>query len=212
MKLLVFVMCAAAYAAQDRRALVPVDEAVSRPDFFTFRARLATAVAERSPAAILDAVHPQIKNSFGGDGGIEEFKQMWRLEQPDSTFWKEFGTVLALGGSFDGAGAFTAPYTFSRWPDDIDAFDYVAVVGSDVRIRTLPRADAPVLRQVSHFILQLDNEPSSQSGPGEDWTAVKIDGKKGYVATRFVRSPTDYRATFRYTDGRWWLVFFVAGD
>jgi hypothetical protein len=200
------------YHAQERRVLLPVDEAVSRPDFFTFRARLAAAVAQRDVAAILDAVHPDIKSSFGGDDGIEDFKRMWRLDESDSMFWKEFGTVLALGGSFDDTDAFTAPYTFSRWPNDVDAFDYVAVVGSQVRIRSLPRADASVISQASYRILQLDREATSKDWTSEEFTAIKIDGRKGYIATRFIRSSVDYRAQFRNIGGRWWLSFFVAGD
>jgi hypothetical protein len=31
----------------------------------------------------------------------------------------------------------------------------------------------------------------------EEWTAIKIDGQKGYVATSFIRTPID---------------FFLAGD
>lgn len=157
-------------------------------------------------------MHPDIKNSFGGNDGLEQFKTIWRIDQPDSTFWKEFGAVLSLGGSFDNAGDFTAPYTFSRWPDDIDAFDNVAVIGANVRIRTLPRTDGQIVRHVSHVILRLATEPPSQTGTGDEWTAVRIDGKKGYIATRFVRSPIDYRAKFHYVDSRWWLVFFLAGD
>jgi hypothetical protein len=113
LRIALFSAAVAAYAAQAPRTLLPVDEAVSRPDFFTFRARLAAAVAQRDTAAILEVIHPDIKSSFGGDDGIEDFN--------------------------------------------------------------------------------------------------RIDGRKAYIATRFIRSPIDYRAEFRYTNGRWWLVFFVAG-
>jgi hypothetical protein len=202
----------AGQAAQQSRVLLPVDEGASQPDFFTFRARLMVAIAERDTAAILDVLHPDIKLGFGGDHGIDDFKQMWQIKEADSKLWKEFGTVLALGGSFDGPDMFTAPYTFSRWPRDVDGFDYVAVVGSEVRIRTLPRADAPVVTQVSYEVLQLDAEASSKDWMTEDWTAVRIDGKKAYIATRFIRSPIDYRARFEKVDGRWRLVFFLAGD
>jgi len=46
----------------------------------------------------------------------------------------------------------------------------------------------------------------------EEWAAIRMNGQKAYIATRFIRSPIDYRARFRYADGRWRLVFFVAGD
>ena len=47
----------------------------------------------------------------------------------------------------------------------------------------------------------------------EDWTAVALrDGRRGYVHSRYVRSPIDYRAYFRKKDGRWWMVMLLAGD
>ena len=208
----VLLVCLAGQAAEAQRSLLPVDESASRPDFAAFRTRLMDAVARRDAAAILDIVHPDIKNGFGGNEGIEEFKEMWRLDQPDSEFWKEFGKVMTLGGVFEGAEYFTAPYTFSRWPYGVDSFDFVAVIGSNVRIRTMPMPDAPVLAQVSHLILELDPESLSKDWMTEEWTAVRVDGQKGYIATRFIRSPVDYRARFQFIDGRWRLIFFLAGD
>ena len=209
--LALFVALSDGFAVQRRQVLRPVDEAVSRPDFLAFRTQLIAAVARRDASAILNIVDPSIKNSFGGDDGIDEFKRMWRLEE-SNRFWNEFGNVLRLGGSFDNANEFTAPYTFSRWPNNIDSFDYVAVVGTRVRMRTLPRLNAPVGGQVSHEILRLDMEAFSKDWRTEEWTAVRINGRKMYIATRFIRSPIDYRAHFQYIDGRWWLNFFLAGD
>jgi hypothetical protein len=77
-------------------------------------------------------VHADIKNSFGGNGGVEEFKQMWNLEQEDSRVREELAKVLGLGGTFDRSGAFTAPYTFSRWPAGTDPYGFVAIIGKDV--------------------------------------------------------------------------------
>lgn len=38
------------------------------------------------------------------------------------------------------------------------------------------------------------------------------DGRKGYIASRYVRSSVDYRASLSRENGRWRLNFFVAGD
>ena len=173
---------------------------------------MQAALAQHDLNALLEVVHPDIKASFGGDEGIEDFKKLWRIQEPDSKLWRELATVLALGGSFDGPDTFTAPYTFSRWPQDADSFEDVAVIGSNVRIRTQPRADAPTITSVSFSILRLDSEALRSDWMNSEWTAVTVNGRKGYVATRFVRSPTDYRARFMYTGGRWQLVLFVAGD
>jgi hypothetical protein len=47
----------------------PVDEGVTDPDFFIFRARLQAALVDRDTAEILRIVDLGIRNSFGGDGG-----------------------------------------------------------------------------------------------------------------------------------------------
>jgi hypothetical protein len=155
-------------------------------------------------------VHQDIKNGFGGDDGIEAFKRLWRLEQPDSELWRELGSVLALGGSFEEPDTFVAPYVFSRWPQEFDAFDHVALVGSNVRIRSAPKADAHILETHSFTILRLGRQGGYRQGP---WTAVALsDARSGFVASELTRSPVDYRAFFTVVDGRWQMTMLVAGD
>ena len=86
--------------AQQPPVVLPVDEAAQRPAFFAFRARLQQALARRDAQAILDAVHPHVRTSFGDGGGLEDFRRQWRPDAPDSPLWSTLGTVLALGGSF----------------------------------------------------------------------------------------------------------------
>ncbi len=189
--------------------LLPADEASTRPDFFSFRASLQRAIAQRDTDALLSVVHPQIKNSFGGNDGIDEFRSMWKIGQPDSEIWNELGTVLALGGSFQGADTFVAPYVFSKWPEKLDSFEHVAVIGANVRIRSQPDPAAGAPDTVSFAILPT----ARQSTEKEGWTAVQIDtARVGYISSAYVRSPVDYRAIFSFADRRWRLVTFVAGD
>jgi hypothetical protein len=187
--------------------LLPVDEAASRPDFFSFRAGLQRAIARRDATALLAAVDPNIKNSFGGDDGIGEFRKSWKVDSTDSAIWDELGTVLGLGGAFFDKDTFTAPYTFARFPSGLDAFDHVVITGADVRVRSAARADAPPVTSVSFAIL-----PVVSGSDDAEWTAVTVDGRRGFVASRFARSPVDYRAIFSYANGQWRLVTFVAGD
>src|SRR5688572_24197903 len=194
--------------AQHLRTLLPVDEAAKNPDFLAFRMRLQDIVARKDTAALMEVVHPHIKIGFGGDDGAAAFLEEWKPREPGSTLWKELGEVLRLGGTFDGPTNFTTPYTFSRWPDGIDAFDFAAVTGSNVRIRTAPSLNAPVVTTVSYAILEVVYEQK----PVEGWTAVKLDGKTAYLGARYIRSPVDYRARFEYIEGRWRLLMFLAGD
>jgi hypothetical protein len=190
--------------------LEPVDEAARQPDFLSFRNSLQAAVAERDVEALLRCVHPDIRNTFGDDNGIEAFRRLWRLDEPDSELWAELGAVLRLGGTFDGPDSFVAPYVFSLWPGEFDAFDHVAVIGSRVRVRSSATTQSAILTTLNYSILRLGGD---RGYPQRPWTSVILpDGRAGFVAAHLVRSPVDYRAYFVRTDGRWLLTLFVAGD
>jgi hypothetical protein len=190
--------------------ILPVDEAASRPEFFTFRAQLIAAIARHDSRALMAVVHPDIKWSFGGDAGRASFEAHWRPSAPDSGIWETLAAVLGLGGTFEAPDMFVAPYTFTRWPGRFDAFEHVAVVGDRVRIRRAPDAGAAVVGVSSFGILPLAR-PSED--PGESWTAVRLPGgQTGYVASHLVRSPIDYRAAFTKQGGTWLMTLFVAGD
>jgi len=203
------VLLTAATLAAAPLQLLPVDEASKRPDFFSFRAQLQRAIAMRDTTALLAAVDPNVKNSFGGNDGIDEFKTMWKIGQPDSEVWEELGTVLSMGGSFLDEHTFVAPYVFSKWPESLDSFEHVAIVGANVRVRSEPKPDAPPIDSVSFAILPVANDARVVD---EAWRAVKLESKVGFVSSRFARSPIDYRAIFSEQSGAWRMVTFVAGD
>jgi hypothetical protein len=119
------------------------------------------------------------------------------------------GAVLALGGSFDREGRFIAPYIFSRWPDKIDSFENIAIVGANVRVRESPRNDSTIVDSLSFVIVPLLREQKEHEG----WISIRRrNGKPGYVVSQYARSPIDYRAIFARIDGRWQLITFLAGD
>jgi hypothetical protein len=140
---------------------------------------------------------------------MRTFLETWRLNEPDSRFWAELGAVLALGGTFESPVTFVAPYVYAIWPDDLDSFQHVAIIGSGVRVRAAPRPDADPLRRVSFAVLRR----AQTNNPDERWTAVQLpDGTRGFVAAHLARSPVDYRAFFQMAGGRWRLTAFIAGD
>ena len=184
-----------------------VDEASRRPDFVAFRQQLRSAIARRDVQAVLRVVDPQIKLGFGGDDGVDALKR--KLESTETDVWQELDEVLELGGTFEGSDTFVAPYVFSRWPDQFDSFEHVAVIGSSVRIRAKPALSAPVVATVSFAILKLGPDGYSD----EPWIGVRLsDGRAGFVDAKLARSPIDYRAAFKFEDGRWRMIFFAAGD
>ncbi|HEY7910746.1 MAG TPA: SH3 domain-containing protein [Blastocatellia bacterium] len=201
-------------AAAQVSKLYPVDEAARDASFFAFRARLMTAVEQRDAAFVTSVVSPTIKNSFGGNDGLAEFKKYWRPERATSRLWSVLIGVLALGGSFDERNAFIAPYTFSKWPEEIDPFQHGVIVGEGVRVRERPALDSKVLAALSFDIVKVpDWRPAQTGGSKQRWIKVTLaSGAPGYVAAEYIRSSIDYRAIFEKKDGRWVLTVLIAGD
>jgi hypothetical protein len=206
------------HVAVHARKLDPVDEARAQPSFLAFRNRLAEAVRERDAAFLLGAVDPQIRVSFGDENGIAAFKKQWQPEDPRSPIWRELGEILALGGTFgyQGAPGFWAPYVYSRWPEDLDAFQHLAVLRGDVTVRSRPSSSAPIIDRLSYDIVKRgDGDPGVErrpDGPRAWQPVITPRGRKGYVQALFLRSPGDYRAHFRQAGDQWRLDMLVAGD
>jgi hypothetical protein len=194
--------------------LHPVDEAAKDPSFFIFRAQLLKVIQRRDSAALYSMLSPAIKNGFGGDDGITAFKRIWTPQRSTSKFWPELLTVLALGGRFESAGTFIAPYTFSNFPDQSDAFEHGAIIGDGVRVRRGAGTSHPIMVTLSFDIVKVgDWTPVKSPNSKESWIAVTLsDGQKGYVSEDYIRNPIDYRAIFNKEKGRWLMTAFVAGD
>src|SRR6185503_241944 len=126
--------------------LLPVDQAATQPDFFTFRARLQVAIARRDEAAVIAAADPAIRTSFGRDGGIATLRA--KLRDPQDTVWADLATALALGGTFQSADSFAAPYVFAAWPQRFDSFECGVVIGERVRVRASAEPGSAVLATV----------------------------------------------------------------
>ena len=187
-----------------------MDEGASDPSFAAFRQQLLDAVKRRDTAALLAHVDPRVRVSFGGEGGLEDFRKAWRLPSSDSPLWKELEEILRLGGSLR-TGGFWAPYVYSSWPESIDAFQHVAATRAGVPIFERADAASPRVTTVDYEILEVVNDRSWR--PGAAWRRVKTaGGKQGWVQSPDVRSPIGYRAGFSNRSGAWKLEALVAGD
>ncbi len=213
---LMIVFVGGASVAAKERKLRPVDEAGKDVSFKSFRDTLMKAIEARDTKYVLSTLDPKIHLSFGGSAGIKDFKEMWKPDDPKSELWNELGTVLSLGGTFDtmeGRREFCAPYTFTLFPSDLDAFNYGAVIGENVRVRAQPNPSAPIIATLSYDIVRANFSNANESGGKSGWVEVVTPaGKRGYVSEKFIRSPVDYRACFRKTRGKWLMTTFIAGD
>ena len=211
------VVMLAIWGIGQERYLKPVDEASEDASFLAFRNKLIAAVGKKDSRYILSMVDPKIKNGFGGRDGIANFRRDWKLDRHDSEFWPKFDWVIRNGGAFTGEGArkrssFAAPYVYSNWPEDLDAFDYFAIVGTDVNLRKAPGTDSEIIGKLSHNIVKIESDLGAD-GRAPEWRRVStLGGQAGYVHRDFVRSSVDYRAGFEKKRGRWVMTFFLAGD
>lgn len=203
--------------AQKERYVTPVDEAKNDASFYAFREKLVAAVKKRDAKYISSIVDRDIKNSFGGNDGIEEFKKRWKINGSKSEFWDEFLPVITNGGKFIKEGTnklFFAPYSFNSFPDDLDAFSYSVIFGNNVNLRSKADAVSPVVSSLSYNIVEIvEAVKEKENAEKVLWYEVKtLGGKRGFVKAEFVRSPIDYRAGFEKKNGKWKMTAFIAGD
>jgi len=222
--LLCLVLCSVAAPAQEKYVM-PVDEVAQDASFLAFRTKLIAAAERRDVNYIISILDPKIELSYGGQVGIADFRRMWKISQKNSPFWGEFMKVIKNGGAFSGEGknkytGFSAPYTFSSWPEEVDGFEYMAIFGSKVNLRETPRVDANIIDRLSYNIVKPDYEKSVKAKTGkldeeEDYEWIRVEslgGKSGFVKADLVRSPIDYRAGFQKKRGVWRMTYFIAGD
>ena len=193
--------------------LAPVDEGVKDPSLVEFRDRLMRALRERDLNFVISIMQPDIKLSFGGETGIEDFKKMWiKGDGPEvGQFWTKMTEVLSMGGKLETDGEqkfFTAPYTFTHFPQGLDAFESMVITGASVNVREKPDLRSRVIESLSYEVVRTTGNQEQ-----EDWVKVVLpSGRTGYVSQRFARSPVDYRVRFSTEHGPWRMVFFLAGD
>ncbi len=182
--------------------LVPVDEGARDPEFARYRNDLADALLRRNVEGVLALIDPNIRTSFGGDGGADAFRKLLGKEET----WDDLRFVLANGGKFRGEGeqrSFWAPYVYAAWPEGYDPFQSLAVTSMRVPMRRTQAPTSPVIATLSFDIVtRTDVE-------GQVSTA---DGKAGFVDPDMLWSPVGYRAGFSKKGGRWRMDAWVAGD
>ncbi|MEQ9258350.1 MAG: hypothetical protein RIG84_04560 [Roseovarius sp.] len=210
-----------AAGAQELKAM-PVDEAGENTEFAAYRDVLLAAVVKRDVEAVLSMASEDVRLSFGGDGGQaalraflevdpESFEPARRHEAPAmrERNWADLETVLRMGGRFDGAERFIAPYTFgAEMPEGVDPFEVMYVTGSGVALRDRPIRFADVVGRLDHDVVRQVDWVS-----GTAYVEVALaDGTQGFVHGEYLRAPVDYRAIFERREGAWKLVAFVAGE
>jgi hypothetical protein len=211
--------CSVASGAQSLQfpSLRPIDEAVSDASLVSFRRSLITALEKKDRQFVNQVVDPGIAVGFGPESGAAAFYAQWNLENPADPFWETLLRTLRLGGQFvDNRRLFCAPYVFTAFPSDLDAFDHYVVTEDNVALRSAADPRASIVRLLSYSIVkstEFGGRASEWDSNGQEWTAIAVaDDVKGYVPSAAVRSPLDYRACFERKGGVWKLTSFAEGD
>lgn len=199
------------------RQLPPVDHAVRDREFAKFRDELLIATREKNHSAVLAALNPRIRTSFGEEGGIDHFNTMWHPEDPGSSLWSQLEDVLELGGSFlasSGSQIFCAPYPYSEWPGDLDAFEHLVVIrpGTTLKVSRDPSSTGHTSLGYEFVRIAADDPVRSGNRKAPWRKVVTADGKEGWVDAYNVRSSIGYRACFSRQPDGWKMDVFVAGD
>ncbi|MFQ5566371.1 MAG: hypothetical protein ACE5EU_08415 [Paracoccaceae bacterium] len=201
-----------AAAGRRRGAPEPVDD----PDVRALAGRLAEIAASRDAEALVAMASPDILLSFGGNGGVEEFRAL--IAEP--WFWPEFERVLDGGGvlapgSENGRVAIF-PALFHNWPDDLDVFGYLYGDRPGSKLRAGPSDQAPAIADLhGRIVTDGPHLEAYERLIADGWVHVctKAEGC-GFAHSDDVRSPIDWRAIFTQTGSGapWVLETYVAGD
>ena len=198
--------------------LLPPNVEIKDPVLNEFISNLKNAVKNKDKEYIIGILSSDVLVSFGGNGGVEEFKTHWDWSSDDSSFWITMDKLLQLGGEkYKGDGLYSIPYVSSNWPGDekYSVFEHMAITGSNVNVRINPELKtSEVVGKFSYDIVKVDYEKTMRIFDETIWYYTEsLDGKlKGYVYWDYIWSPVGYRATFEFIDSEWKMTVFVGGD
>lgn len=219
-----------AQRSRPRFKLLPQDEAAQVPAFKAYRDALQAAVAAREADRVLAMIHTEIREVFYHTLRLRRDQIAGGVEHQD---WTKLEELLRLGGTFTkgpnrvrGSGQrrhatreFCAPYVWSAYPQPVrseleeqsQAYPWV-VLGSNVAVRAHPPRDMRVLMRLDYDLVHPFSTSDVHAGAPHDWIGILTpDGRRGYVAARFIRSRSDYHACFGEFDGTWLMTVFRRG-
>ncbi len=200
----------------------PRNECADLPGAAQFLHDLNAAVAAQDAEALVALAAEDIKLDFGAGGGTAELQR--RLAEPGGDLWGVLAELAELGCAANSQGGLTLPWYFEQRFPVPDPFGAFVVTGTDVPLRSAPRADAPILARLDWAAVELAPGGPEAPGmrhvrvvpePGEGEDSAGAPGPPpptGYVAEDDLRSIVDYRLTAASRNGKWRIISFLAGD
>jgi hypothetical protein len=205
--------------AQNQR-LLPRNEYKNDSSLSSFVDKLKVAIKSKDKQFIISVLDKNIRNSFGGDDGIEEFKQMWKFNSSNSDLWKTMERIINYGGVFitrkESRHQFVFPYIFElELKNSDDYFSVMVVTVGKLKVKEKPDLNSRTVGELSYDVVWI--EYSDEFKPKfevEGWTYIRTLDKKiiGYVPSEYLYSPIGYRMFLSKIDNKWIITTLVAGD
>ena len=124
-----------------------------------------------------------------------------------------------MGGAFnfnDEKTSFTAPIFFAigNVPANTERCECSTIIGRNVNVRSKPSSKSKVITRLDYCVVRNSKSKiGSETIKGETypWVAIStLDGVKGYVFGKYVRSTENYEAHFEKENGVWKMVSFYS--
>jgi hypothetical protein len=148
--------------------------------------------------------------------GKRYFCQVWFPDWDNPlmpSIWPILKDVLTMGGAFadQDCTIFRAPYVWAAWSWNSDYCFAVTAESAPLYADSLS-TNAP-MDTLSYDLLFAGNNEIMIGGPPSRFVNVRTaQGKVGAIERKYVRSPFDAKAEFRYLDGRWQMALFSNFD
>ena len=123
-------------AGEPSRRLEPASEIDRDPTLRSYVDHLSRIVARKSASDLLAEMDPRFRVEFSRGKGPEAFRKYWKPESPETGVWKVLARLFAIGGTFYSPSLFAIPYVYTRFPIDLDPFEYVAALKDEVQVRS----------------------------------------------------------------------------
>lgn len=217
--------------SQNPAVMLPRNEVYKDSALTTFICKLQYAIMRKDVGFLLSVVDKNVKNSFGGNDGIEEFKKVWKVEDANSPIWGCLSKLVSLGGTFSdyktnkgATPSFLFPYVANiQLPNDsIDVYSILVITGDKVNVRQNPDKASRAINQLNYDMVYVDYDKSfPKNKPGaieneveKEWLYVTTLDRKitGYVFREFTWSPVGYRLFLNKIDGQWKITCLLMGD
>lgn len=211
--------------------LYPPTVKINDHSLYKFIIELTLAIGKKDSAFVTHHMTSNMMNSFGGDGGIDEFREYWNNLDTNSDFWPLAERFLKIGGGkyVPGSDQYVVPYSFSDWDtlnETYDPFTHSIIIGKNVNVRNSPNiTNSSIIGQLSYDVVRNDWEKTASSvnehqvieenyTGSYQWEYIcTLDGDIcGYINWKYIMSPLDYRLGFVKVDNKWKISFLVGGD